>query len=555
MGMLWHRKQVAIVSLIFSLFVLCFSTLCFARALPVSGVSSSSSSAPQQEKLINASVLPVLNASLPPPFGANLFVGGYDASSLNGVNDRYQIAVGDKIAMWLWGAITLKEVVVVDGQGNIFLPDVGPISVIGVAAGRLNALVKRHIKRIYTQDVDVYVNVLTATPVSVFVTGPVVRPGQYAGLASDSVLSYLNRAGGIDADRGSYRHIRIKRHGRVVANYDLYDFLEQGVLLRHQFKDRDVIVVAPQGSTVVVEQGARNPFRFEFAHSHARGTELIRYARPLPSVSHVGVKGNRLSGPISMYLTAHEFADVSLQDGDSIVFEEDLHPQTMDIRLQGEYLGQSLYTLKKGTYLHDFLNHIEVDPSAANYRAIYLKRQSVARQQKDMLRQSLDRLERSIYTTPASSDGEAIIRTKEATLVSEFIQRARAMQPDGKVIVSDQGHIANIRLEPNDIVVIPKCSDVVNVGGEVLMPQAVVYNPQATITDYVAWAGGFSRRGNAKKIAVVQANGMVSFDPKAQIQAGDHILVMPYVDSKNMQFAKDMTQIVYQVAVAANVIF
>jgi protein involved in polysaccharide export with SLBB domain len=95
------------------------------------------------------------------------------------------------------------------------------------------------------------------------------------------------------------------------------------------------------------------------------------------------------------------------------------------------------------------------------------------------------------------------------------------------------------------------------------MPQAIVYNPNATISDYVAWAGGFSERANDDRIAVVRANGLTVFfdspdfwltDKNTQrLQAGDQILVLPKIDTKILQAVKDVTQIVYQIAIAANV--
>lgn len=501
-----------------------------------------------------AAALPVAEFDLPPPFGSNLFIGGYDSTSANSVNADYRIATGDKLAIWLWGAVNINEVSVVDAQGNIFIPEVGPIHVLGTRAGNITKLVEHRISQVYTQDVETYVNVLTATPVSVFVTGPVLRPGQYAGVASDSILAYLKRAGGIDSERGSYRHITIKRNNKVIANYDLYHFLLEGNLKNIQFKDGDTVVVAQQGTTVIVEGGVRNPFRFEFANKNADGIELVKYARPLAKVSHVGVIGNRKTGPFSVYLPYENFSHVTLADGDRIMFKDDLHAQTMNLRLQGEYLGPSFYTVEKGTRLYDFLNYVAINPQESNYQSIYIQRKSVAEKQKTMLDQSLDRLERSIYTTPASSDGEAVIRAKEAALVSEFVQRARQIKPEGKVIISDAGQLANVRLEQDDIIVIPKRSDLINVGGEVLMPQAVVYNQRATLNDYVAWAGGFSERGDEKRIAVIHANGMVSFNSGSKLQPGDQVLVMPHIDTKNMQLVKDMTQIVYQIAIAANVV-
>ena len=513
---------------------------------------SANNSNPTTSSVINT--LPIVESNLPPPFGSNLFSGGYDSTSAANINVDYRIARGDKLAIWLWGAVNINDVVVVDAQGNIFIPEVGPVYVLGSRAGNITKLVENRVIQVYTQDVKTYVNVLTATPVSVFVTGPVLRPGQYAGVASDSLLAYLKRAGGIDSERGSYRYITIKRHNKVIANYDLYDFLLNGNLKEFQFKDSDTIVVAQQGTTVIVEGGARNPFRFEFSKKNADGNELIKYARPLAKVSHVGVLGNRKTGPFSVYLPYSKFSSVILSDGDKIMFKDDLHAQTMNVSLQGEYLGPSFYTVKKGARLYDFLNYVAINPQESNYQSIYIQRKSVADKQKVMLEQSLDRLERSIYTTPASSDGEAVIRAKEAALVSEFVQRARQIKPEGKVIISDGNQLANVRLEQGDIIIIPKRSDLINVGGEVLMPQAIVYNSAATLNDYVAWAGGFSERGDEKRIAVVHVNGMVSLNPGAKLQPGDQILVMPHIDSKNMQLVKDMTQIIYQIAIAANVV-
>ncbi|NMT18846.1 polysaccharide export protein, partial [Vibrio parahaemolyticus] len=83
----------------------------------------------------------------------------------------------------------------------------------------------------------------------------------------------------------------------------------------------------------------------------------------------------------------------------------------------------------------------------ADYQSIYVLRDSVAKKQKEMIDESLDRLERSIFTAPASSDGEAAIRAKEAEMVLQFTERARKIQPLGKVIVSDDGRVANILLE------------------------------------------------------------------------------------------------------------
>ena len=498
-------------------------------------------------------LLPQSEAGLPPPYGANLFAGGYETERSDGLSDNYLIAPGDKLNIWIWGAVNFSNVVTVDNQGNIFIPDVGPINVKNVPASQVNQLVTSKIGDVFTNNVNTYVNLLTTTPVSVFVTGPVIRPGQYAGQSSDSILYFLKRAGGIDSDRGSYRKIKVLRQNRVIQQIDLYDFMQQGKLPKLALKDQDVILVEPQGPMINVAGKVRNPFRFELTQRNTLGSELVTYALPLAKVSHVGVIGDRDSGPFSVYLPYKDFARLQLKDGDKVLFNDDMHAQVYDIQVSGSYMGPSYFTVRKQTKLHDLLNYIPIDPELADYQSIYLMRKSVAARQKEMLDESLNRLERSVFTTPARSDGEANIRAKEAELVMQFVEKARKIHPLGKVVVADRGVIANIQLEQGDQIVIPNKTDLIQVGGEVLMPQAVVYNADANLDDYVAWAGGFTERANDKRIAIVHANGLVEFKGQGKVQPGDQVLVLPQVDSKTMQSFKDVTQIIYQIAVAANV--
>ena len=499
-------------------------------------------------------LLPSAEGDLPPPYGANLFAGGYETERANGLNDDYLIAPGDKLSIWIWGGVSYSDVATVDNQGNIFVPNIGPIMVGDKKASQVNAYVTSQIKRIYTKNVNVYVNLLTATPVSVYLSGPVIRPGQYAGMASDSVLYFLKRAGGIDSERGSYREIQILRNNVVIQNIDLYEFIRTGHMPKVNFKDGDIILVARQKAAITVSGVVRNPFRFELKEAYESGEQLSVFARPLTKASHVGVTGNRIDGPFSLYMTFDAFKNFQLQDGDRVLFNDDLHSDTIDIQITGSYRGPSYFTVKESTRLNDLLSHIPVDANLANIDSIYLLRKSVALRQKELLNESLDRLEKNVLTTPTSSDGEASIRVKEAEMVLRFTERARAVEPLGKVIISDKGNRANVMLEDGDVVVIPYITDLIQISGEVMMPQAVVYNPNASIDDYVAWAGGFSDRANDKRIAIVRANGLVDFSDNASIQQGDEILVLPKTNPKNIQSIKDITQIIYQVAIAAKVV-
>ena len=499
---------------------------------------------PLQEKMAN------------PPFAANLFIGGFESERVSSVNENYLIAPGDQISVWMWGAVNYSDVVTVDSQGNIFIPNIGPVQLMNTPAGRVNQTVTQAIKSVYTNDVNTYVNLLTATPVSLYVSGPVLRPGQYAGQATDSVLYFLKRAGGIDFLRGSFRSIEIIRNGETIETIDLYDFVTNGSLPAFSFQDKDVILVKPIGSTVTVSEGARNSFTFELKGDDMRGQSLINYAKPGDFISHVSVTGLRDESHFAKYTKLDEFSALKLHAGDHIEFKNDHEIQIYPINIAGSFKGESRFMVEKGARLHQVLSNVAVDPALSDFKNIYLLRESVAEQQQQIINQALDRLERSVYTAPVSSTGEGAIRVQEAQLISDFIARARQIKPLGKVIVSDGPNVSDILLEANDTIVIPAVTDLVHVGGEVLMPQSVVFNQNATLEDYVAWAGGFSERANDERILLIRANGMVDFfdvDDDTPISTGDQVVVLPRIDAKTLQAVKDITQVIYQIAVAANV--
>ena len=190
----------------------------------------------------------------------------------------------------------------------------------------------------------------------------------------------------------------------------------------------------------------------------------------------------------------------------------------------------------------------------AAVEAIYLKRQSVARDQKIILQDSLRRLEQNALTATSSTPEEAQIRVKEAELIQDFVRRASQLEPDGVIVISRGGVIADIWLEEGDEIVIPQKSSVVQISGEVVMPKAVSFDSNMSLDDYLAAAGGVSAKADEKNILVVKQNGEIGLASDLGIQEGDRILVLPKVDTKGMLLAKDLMQMIYQIAVATKVV-
>lgn len=486
------------------------------------------------------------------PFGSNLFIGNFGATRENGLNPDYVIMPGDHVAMNVWGAVQVNEVFVVDGQGNIFIPQVGPVHLAGVKNADLTDVVRKGLSQVYTRYFDVYTNLLTANPVSVFVTGGVKRPGRYAGIPSDSSLSFLDRAGGIDPELGSYRSIEIMRDGKSIAEIDLYEFILDGKIKEVQFKDGDTILVRKRGPVVELRGSVATPALLEFKSKTVSGETALSVVPEAARATEVTVTGVRSGVPYSQTFTVQNFKGYTLANGDKITLRDDGRSGTILVNLDGEYSGPSVIAVKRGARLVDVLHHIPVDPQLSNLDGVHIRRVSVAKAQKDSIDDALFRLERSALLALSGTDNETNIRVKEADLVQRFVERARNIQPLGRVVTSREGTQLNIRLEEGDTVVIPPRTNVVRVSGEIFMSQAVMYKPGWTARDYIEQAGGYTERAEKGRVIVHHPNARVEIGgPGAKIQPGDEILVPPKVDVKVLQGIADITQIIYQVAVSS----
>ena len=488
------------------------------------------------------------------PYGADLFRGNFANTYHEGRQPQYVISPGDRIMLRVWGAFTYDDVLVVDQQGNIFVPEVGPISVGGLSHSQLQSTIKSQISSVFKSNVQLYTNLMSSQPVAVFVTGHVFNPGRYAGGQNDTILYYLDRAGGIVPERGSFRHITVKRGKQIIANVDLYEFLASGDLPGVQLQDGDVILVRDRGIGIAATGLIRQPAFYEFDPGKVNGASLINVAWPQPSASHVSVSGTRKGAEFHTYMTMAEFKVFRLQDEDVVEFHADTPGDTIMVGATGAIRGNSRFPVRKGTTLRQLLQYVKVDADLASTSAIYLRRQSVAEQQKKTIQDALIRLEQRALTATSNSVDEAEIRIKEAELVQNFVQRASAIEPDGVVVVCHKGEINDLILEEGDTIYVPQKSDVVQIAGEVTMPKAVVYNEKLKLRDYIASAGGYTDRADTRNVLVLKPNGEVGPLSSLGVGPGDQIMVLPAYDSKAVQSIKDIVQIVYQLAVSAGVV-
>ncbi len=487
------------------------------------------------------------------PFGHTLFGGGFSASEAQGLNSDYIVGVGDRVAVRIWGATAYDEVQVVDSQGNIFIPDVGPVKLGGVKNSNVNGTVKAAIARVYTDDVEVYTNLITAQSASVYVTGYVQRPGKYAGMPSSSVLNFIDRAGGIDSASGSFRKIEVIRNSVVIAVIDLYEFIRDGIIPDVVLKEGDAIVVKPLMHTVYVGGDAAKPNRFEFVSDTITGSDVIALSSPASGVTHAAVSQIRGGEGVFEYLPLEIFKDRLIGNGDVVSFRSDVNERNISVNIDGSFNGASAITVNRRATLRQVLDLIEVDPELSAYERIFVKRKSIALRQKSAIENSLKRLESEYFTASSATDAESRIRVQEAELIEAFVKKGALVEPQGTLVVVTDSEVADIVLENDDTIFIPRRTPSVLVSGEVRLPRAFLWEQGNSVNDYISRAGGFSNNANRSNVLLVKQDGRVIDAGDAPVESGDELLVLPQAPTKNLQLATSITEILYRIAVATRV--
>jgi protein involved in polysaccharide export with SLBB domain len=487
------------------------------------------------------------------PFGCFLFGGDFATEKTPVFSPGYVVAIGDKISIKLWGSVDYEQVHTVDAQGNIFLPRIGPVKVLGVKNNDLTATVLRSVRTVYINNVGLYAGLMETQPVVVYVTGGVVRPGAYGGTSASSLMYYLDRAGGIEATSGSYLDISIMRGAQKVRSFNLYDFVLKGEVPAFQFADGDTILVTPRRKTVKVSGLVANPYRFEFTGDTVTAGEILRMARPQAEATHMRVLRNSLPTRDVEYYPLKSEQHIVLYGGDEATILSDKNNGTITVRIEGEQLGPKETVLPYGSRLSDALGRIRFAPTA-DRSAVQLFRASVAARQKEMLLESLRKLEQTVLTARSGTAEEAKLRKDEAELFLKWIEKAREIEPRGQVVLAG-GDPNGIILENGDIIRIPSDNALVMVHGEVLFPSTLAYRPGMDVSDAIKESGGYSQSKGSSRVVILSRDGSYKIAGSGEsLKKGDEVLVLPRVETKFLQFAKDIMQVLYQIALSTAVV-
>ena len=200
-----------------------------------------------------------------PIFGANLFrrvPSTFAPLEMTPVPADYVIGPDDQLRIRVWGQVNFQANVRVDRSGDIFLPQVGPVHVAGIAFSALDGQLRTAIGRIY-HNFDLNADIGQIRAIQVYVAGQARRPGVYTVSSLSTLVDALFASGGPSVE-GSLRHIELRRGSVVVTDFDLYDLLVNGDKSKDvKLQSGDVIFIRPVGPQAAVTGSVRNPAIYE----------------------------------------------------------------------------------------------------------------------------------------------------------------------------------------------------------------------------------------------------------------------------------------------------
>jgi protein involved in polysaccharide export with SLBB domain len=164
-----------------------------------------------------------------PLFGASFFentLNNITDPNRLAVGDDYTLGVGDELLIRVWGSINLNARVTVDRKGEVALPKLGTTKVAGLKASQIEPTVRTLLSQNY-KDFKVSVVPGRLRRITVYVVGQARNPGSYTLNSESTLTSGLFASGGPNS-AGSIRRVQLMRQGNVIAEFDLYRFLNRG---------------------------------------------------------------------------------------------------------------------------------------------------------------------------------------------------------------------------------------------------------------------------------------------------------------------------------------
>ncbi len=388
----------------------------------------------------------------------------------------YILGPDDELIINVFGYSEKSYSLTVNEEGNIYIPQVGPVYVNGLSIEQASAKIRSKLastiyKAIGSGQTRVQISLGKIRSIRVTVIGEANKPGTYTVSSLTTVFNVLYLCGG-PSDYGSYRKIELIRGNEVKRVIDLYAFLTKGnqkdnVLLQ----EGDVVRIPYYETRVILNGNVRHKGKYEIVQGETFDN-VLQYSG--------GFADDAYKAAVTVYQYTEKekrIADIAKsqynlykpQPGDSIVVGKLLNRFENKLIVSGAVMRPGVYELSNNLTLKEL-----IEKAGGVKEDVYSKRGSISR------------LNSNNMPVQVSFNVDSVMRNQTTVYLKK----------------NDSVAVYSILDLDNEITV--------SIDGNIKKPGQYKWAENLTLRDLMLRAGGLSEMGDSRNIEIARRINNVS---------------------------------------------
>jgi polysaccharide export outer membrane protein len=448
------------------------------------------------------------------------------------ISSDYVLGPGDMLEIFLYGNDEDEATAFISRTGEIFVPYIGPVNLLGLTFEQANELLKTRVAaELIGTEISIALKELRS--ITVYFLGEAYKPGQYKLSALSTVTNAMFASGGVNKN-GSLRNIQVLRNNKLIANYDFYEFLLKGrVNSDVKLQDGDVIFIPFIENKVKVGGAFRRPGLYEFKENETVKDAIYlaggfnEDVAPNTPIERSSINTETFTREVA-YLNGESGLSTPLANSDviNVSGKSGLEPRTITVTGQVNRPGD--YSIQQGDNILDIINRAGGYTEDSYSEGSVFLRKNVALSQKKAFERSADELENTIIEI--ITQGTANLSEGTIAPLSALITKLRNTKPLGRMVVDvdyldlKTNSANNFLVEEGDSLHIPRRPNSISVVGEVLNSSTIVFQPKLSVNNYLDLAGGLNNAADKNRIFVIYPDGKSKLIKRSFFSSRDNLL-------------------------------
>ena len=448
------------------------------------------------------------------------------------ISSDYVLGPGDMLEIFLYGNDEDEATAFISRTGEIFVPYIGPVNLLGLTFEQANELLKTRVAaELIGTEISIALKELRS--ITVYFLGEAYKPGQYKLSALSTVTNAMFASGGVNKN-GSLRNIQVLRNNKLIANYDFYEFLLKGrVNSDVKLQDGDVIFIPFIENKVKIGGAFRRPGLYEFKENETVKDAIYlaggfnEDVAPNTPIERSSINTETFTREVA-YLNGESGLSTPLANSDviNVSGKSGLEPRTITVTGQVNRPGD--YSIQQGDNILDIINRAGGYTEDSYSEGSVFLRKNVALSQKKAFERSADELENTIIEI--ITQGTANLSEGTIAPLSALITKLRNTKPLGRMVVDvdyldlKTNSANNFLVEEGDSLHIPRRPNSISVVGEVLNSSTIVFQPKLSVNNYLDLAGGLNNAADKNRIFVIYPDGKSKLIKRSFFSSQDNLL-------------------------------